>query len=139
MTSILHDEGEQFLLSTLFAGVAMPTNLYLGLDNRTTLAASDTLASLVSEPTVNGYARQAVNSASFTVVFTGGAYQANTPIVTFSATGGSWGPVNNLFLATSSDNSGKLIATVTLNQADLILIATQVMRIRMGLSLRDCP
>ena len=139
MASILHDEGEQFLLSVLFSGLAMPTNIYLGLDNRTTLAATDTLASLVGEPTVNGYARQPVGSSSFTVVPTSGAYQANSPIVTFSASGGSWGPVNNLFMSTSLDNTGKIIASVTLNQANLTLISGQIMRIRMGLSLRDCP
>ena len=139
MSSIIHYEGEQHLLSILFAGTALPTNFYLGLDNRTTLTATDTLASLVGEPTVNGYARQPVSSTAFTVIFTGSAYQANTPIVTFSASGGSWGPVNNLFMSTTSDNSGKLIASVTLNQPALTLINTQIMRIRMGLALRDCP
>lgn len=139
MTSILHNEGEQFLLSVLFAGTSSPSNYYLGLDNRTTLTATDTLASLVGEPTVNGYARQPISSSSFTVVSTFGAYQANTPIVTFSAAGGSWGPVSNLFLSTSLDNSGKLIATVTLNQSNLTLINGQIIRVRMGLALRDCP
>ncbi len=58
---MLHILGEQFFLNALFQGG--PTNLYipafyyLGLDNRPTLFAADTMSGLVGEPSANGYLR----------------------------------------------------------------------------------
>jgi len=117
--NMLHDEGEQFFCQVLFTEEAsVPTAYYLGLDNRTSLAESDTLASLSGEPSGNGYSRQAVNTdaTDFTISQESGDYQAKTKTVTFTASGGSIGPVTKMFMATSSDGSGKLIASRALSQ-----------------------
>jgi len=117
--NMLHDEGEQFFCQVLFTEEAsVPDAYYLGLDNRTSLAESDTLASLSGEPSGNGYSRQAVNSdaTDFTISQESGDYQAKTKTVTFTASGGSIGPVTKMFMATSADETGKLIAGRALSQ-----------------------
>ena len=47
VNNLLHQEGENFLLGIAFAGFAIPSNYYLGLDNRAIVAASDTLDELI--------------------------------------------------------------------------------------------
>lgn len=137
----LHRSGEQFILATLFTGVAIPANYYIGLDNRTTIAVTDTLATVVtSEPTENGYEREPVASDEFNIVTnSNNNYQANSPIVTFRAEGGSWGPVKNIWLTTSSSGSsgylicsGRLAGTTTVNDGELVSL-------RLGMALKDCP
>ena len=61
------------------------------------------------EPSSNGYARQSVGNDQFnlTVGSPDANYKADSPIVLFRATGGSWGPVKNVFLSsTLSTTSG---------------------------------
>lgn len=143
--NMFHTEGEAFLLRAAFVGgseqIYVPDNYYFGLDNRTTVAAGDTMDTISTdgnEPTTNGYLRQSVLSQSqFTPELTGGNYRVLSPIVAFSATGGDWGPVRNMFLTDRSDNSGSLIATATLSQP-LTVEDGHVVSLRMALSLKDC-
>ena len=44
--NILHQEGELLILSVLFTGSTAPSSYYIGLDNRPTLAFTNTLSSL---------------------------------------------------------------------------------------------
>jgi hypothetical protein len=141
LTNILHNQGEEYMLNALFKTtvVSVPTFYYLGLDNRATLSADDTIASLQGEPTTNGYSRQAVSSATgFTIEEVDGVSRATSLIVSFTASGGSWGPVSNLFLSNTINNTGYLIATAplgssrTLNNGDLVTM-------RFALSLQDIP
>jgi len=119
--NILHDQGEQFFCQALFTEEAtVPENYYLGLDNRTSLAETDTLSSLSGEPSGNGYSRKAVasNATDFTVSQESGDYQAKTKTVTFTASGGSIGPVTKMFLCdAASGTTGKLIASRALSQS----------------------
>lgn len=141
--NILHTEGEEFILKSMFIGgndpnTFIPDSYYFGLDNRPTPDAGDTMDDLVSEPTINNYIRQPIASINaFTVSTVGGINQAQSPIVTFSASGGSWGPVTSLFLTDQADNSGFLIATVPLTNTTT-LSDGEVFNVRMGLSLTDC-
>jgi hypothetical protein len=142
--NMLHNDGEQFMLRAAFTGgqnsSVIPLNYYLGLDNRPVLNPTDTLSNLQSEPSSNGYSRQGVHSsgdftANFNLVTS--HWQAISPVVSFQAFGGSWGPVQTLFLATTVDNSGLLISsaklptTVTVNAGDAITMRIAVM-------LKDC-
>ncbi len=141
--NVLHTAGEQFILSAVFSGgvtnTVIPSNYYFGLDNRTSVSAADTMGSLSSEPSSNGYGRVAVSSSgTFSVALQGSNYRADGPIISFFASGGSWGPVKNLFLTNKSDNSGSLIASVALSQT-VTLDAGGAINLRMGLSLKDCP
>jgi hypothetical protein len=145
--NLLHTSGEEFILKSLFVGGKdnnnfIPNNYYFGLDARSTLAVGDTMTTIATdggEPSANGYIRQEVASlGQFAVGLSGGVNQASTPIITFTAAAGPWGPVSNLFLTTSSGNSGYLIASVPLSQA-LTVNSGETVSVRMGLSLRDCP
>lgn len=137
LRNVFHTTGEQFMLETCFAGIALPDFYYLGLDNRTGLAAADEMTDLVDEPTVNGYLRQTVDTDGFTVAVQNGVNKATSPIVTFLASGGSWGPVRNLFLTNEADDSGLLIASVPLS-SEATLDSGDNISMRIGLSLQDC-
>jgi hypothetical protein len=136
-----HVVGELYCLTGLFNnnGSVIPSNYYLGLDNRTAVVTTDTINSLVDEPTVNGYFRQSVSSVNgWTIESIGGVYRATSNIVSFTASGGSWGPVQNIFLTTKSDNTGYLIATSSLSSSVTPTSGT-VTQLRFALSLRDYP
>ena len=78
---------------------------------------ADTLAGLAGEPGgANGYARQgcAVGTTDWTASQVDGDWQAQTVTKTITASGGSIGPLNTLFLCTSSDNTGRLFQTKVL-------------------------
>ena len=122
MSNILHDEGEIAILSAYFdtdlsTYGAPPASLYLGLDNRTTPAEADTLASLSGEPSGNGYSRKAISTTTgFTIAASAPYNQATSTTQSYTASGGTIGPVKNRFLCTvSTGTSGKLLATVALS------------------------
>lgn len=119
--NMLQDEGELFILEVVFTqGASVPAAYYLGLDDRPTLTETDTLATVAAtEPVGDGYARQAVNSdaVDWTITQDAGDYQAASKTVTFTAAGGTIGPVKNLFLCNvASGTVGSLIASVELSQ-----------------------
>ena len=132
--NLLHDEGEQAILSAYFATAmsgygAPPANLYLGLDARVTPAEADTLSSLSGEPSGNGYARSALatggtglSGQDFYINQPAAYYRADSKTITFAASGGNWSAVTQLFLCTvSSGTAGKIIATVALSASRTLL------------------
>jgi hypothetical protein len=137
--NLLHTDGEEFILQALFNGEPIPVAYYLGLDNRSDLSVEDTMDSLTTEPAGSGYLRQPVlSSGEFTFAVTNAGYtQAQTPIVEFNASGGSWGPVANIFLSTEADSSGFLISSLTLS-SPVTLNDGERVTVRMGLGMRDC-
>jgi len=139
--NILHTDGEQFLLNCLFVGgqtsTYIPSDYYFGLDNRGTIAVADTMSSLVAEPTTNGYERQTVSSlGTFTVSVQASNYRADTPLLTFEAIGGNWGPITTLFMTDKSDDSGTLISSVNLGTSVTVVDGHSLI-VKMGLSLKD--
>lgn len=119
--NMLHDEGEEFIVDVVFDETqSVPANYYIGLDARASLAEADALTDLVSEPSGNGYAREAVASdnTDFTNSQDSGDWQALTKTVTFTASGGSIGAVTKAFLTTvSTGTAGVLISSVALSQS----------------------
>jgi hypothetical protein len=128
----LHLEGEEFVLSTVFrsaSGIAIPSFYYLGMDNRDVVSVTDNMQSLTTEPSGNGYSRQAVSSATgftieqFTIEGDSSGIQhwrAKSQIVAFTASGSSWGPVSNVFLTDRIDDTGYLISTAALGVTRLV-------------------
>lgn len=117
MAAELHQEGLKFLLeAALLETQAVPANFYIGLATDASLAENATLASL-TEVSGTGYSRQAIASSAvgFPTSQTAGTYdwQVVTAQVTFTA-GGDWSGANTAFLCSSSDGSGKLIASAPL-------------------------
>jgi hypothetical protein len=136
INNILHAEGEEFILRSLFGGNSIPPQYYLGLDSRTVLSRADIIENLSSlEPTTSGYIRQTVDSNSFSFVTNeSGNYQANSPVVLFRAINGSWGPVRNIFLSNQAGYGGKLISSVPLG-SNLIVQDGEIISMRIGLAL----
>ncbi len=118
LTNLLHAQGQEFILKSVFvgaSGVTIPSSYYIGLDNRSSISKADILESLVGEPTQFGYHRQTVSSQTgFGATFDSVNWKVITATLVFSAVGGSWGPVKNAFLSTSSMTMGFLISTVPL-------------------------
>lgn len=118
MSTDIHTEGLQFLLeAALSEEQSVPANFYLGLAEDASIAEDANLAAL-TELSGFGYARQTV--ASNGTDFTSAAALSNdrkmtTKICTFTAAGGAWNTAKKVFLATTSDNTGKLIASASLN------------------------
>jgi|SRR6185437_6061606 len=138
--NLLHDQGELYCLSALFntSVVSIPEHYYAGLDNRTSPAGSDRLTNLSQEPTQFGYARQAVSSSTGFVIALNSdhIYQATSNVLTFVASGGVWGPVSNIFLTTSLDNTGFLISSASLGGSHS-LNAGEQLTIRLALTLSN--
>lgn len=115
----LANEGEQQLLDVYLRGATPPAGFYFRLYNDTP-AETDTLSTLTGEPTTNGYAAVAIERSNVgwpTLALDSGDYQATSKTVTFTASGGAIGPVTYGVLATSSDNTGKLVSYAALSQA----------------------
>lgn len=135
--NVLHLEGEKFLLEAAFYGgqnsTVVPTAYYLGLDNRTNVALADTLDEITEEPVGSGYQRAEIQSNGvFTISFQDDRYIANSPIVSFRAVTGGWGPCRNLFLT----GNEKLISTAQLPSA-IELKSGDVITMRIGMQIRD--
>lgn len=119
----LADEGEQAFLDVYLRNATGPVQFYYGLvDSTSTCSITDTntlaTASALGEPSTNGYARQLVERSNVgwpTLALDAGDYQATSKTVTFTASGGSWGPVYCAIVGTTSDNTGKLISYATLS------------------------
>ena len=142
LPNIWHITGQQFVLSVAFdtdGDFSIPSSYYAGVDARSTLAGDDTLDSITDEPSTNGYARQAISSTTgFSVSLTGGVMKAVSGLIAFAASGGTWGPVTNMFFATTSDDSGTLITSVALS-GSRIVAAGEILTVRVNLSLAGCP
>lgn len=142
LKNVLHIQGEEYLLKILFSNIiAKPQYYYFGLDNRATVAEADTLLSLDGEPTTHNYSRQIVNSISdWAFAVSGGYNEAKSPILTFGAYGGSWGPIRNLFMTMQTQETdpalGYLISTVYLGQKITVLDGDSI-SMRMAIKLKE--
>lgn len=138
--NVVHDEGEKYCLQALFSTdvVSVPINYYLGLDNRPTPGTADTFLNIEGEPGVFGYERQEINSSlGFSVALNEfNVFQATSSILTFDAEGGRWGPIKNVFLTTSFDNTGVLIATSSLDGTHFVDDG-EALSLKFCLTLRD--
>jgi len=126
-------EGEEAILETFFRGDSTydPTEFYIRLCNSTPTVAS-TLTSITNEPSGNGYAPQVVEKSNVgfpTKELDAGAYRLVSKTVSFTASGGSIGPVTTAYLATTTDNTGKFIAFRALSLSRTVL-DTDIMTIQ---------
>lgn len=118
----LANEGEYLIQDVMFRGNTAPTGYFLRLYN-TTPALTSTLSTLAaSEPTTaNGYnpANQGItkDATGWPLVpqLVSSHYEITSKTITITASGGTIGPVTYAALATSSDNTGKLVAYAALS------------------------
>lgn len=125
----LVDEGEESILEDFFRAQAAytPAEFYVRLCNDT-LAETDNLVTILNDmgaaSPVNGYSAQLLERSTTgfpTKELDSGDYRIISKELTFTAAGGNIGPVTTAFLATTSDNTGKLIAFVDLAMTRTIL------------------
>lgn len=121
----LVDEGEEAILETFFRnGTAyIPVQFYIRLCD-SSLFETGTLSSILTEPSTNGYAAQLIERSTVGFPFKDmpdGDYRITSKEVTFTASGGDIPSVTTAYLATTSDNSGKLLAFVDLAMTRTIL------------------
>ena len=141
--NVLHKRGEEFMLRALFtAGNApnalIPDDYFFGLDNRTSVDADDDFINVLGEPTTGGYLRQTVSSlGEISGAEEAGVIRAITSIITFRASGETWGPVKNLFMTDRGDNNGFLIASVPATAAFTVIDGDSV-TMRMSIGLTAC-
>lgn len=125
----LLDDGEQMFLDCVLRSQNCPTTFYLRLADSTSTCSiidTNTVAQIVAfgQPSTNGYAHQTITRDSSgwpTLSLDSGDYQATSSVETFSASGGSWGPVHCAWLSNSNADSGTYptayaIAAVALSQ-----------------------
>lgn len=112
----LLDEGEKSMLNTYFRAAEVPTEFYLRLA-KDSIRESDTLSDIAGEPVGNGYVPKLIerSATGFPVIeIDEGDYRVVSKAVTWVASGGQLGPVNVMYLATTSDDTGKLICAISL-------------------------
>lgn len=120
LSNNLADEGESDMLDVYFRSATEPATLFGRLYNDT-IVDTDTLALISGEPSTNGYGSvsYATDATDWpTLGLDGGDFQVESLVRTFSASGGSWGPVDTAILATvSTGTAGLLIAYVSLSSS----------------------
>jgi len=131
MASEIHTEGLQYLLEVaLSEEQSVPTSFHVGLCTDESPAEDASLGDL-TEVTGSGYARQTVTSNDTDVTSAAAGTndrKATFKEVTFTATG-TWDTANTVFVATSADDSGKLLWSAplstprTLNNGDTLTVA----------------
>lgn len=91
------------------------TDFYVGM-YRGSVSRSTVLATIPGEPTSNGYARQicerSVVGFPTLEVDEDDYWRVVSKEITFTATGGSIGPIDGAFLCTSADSTGTLIGSI---------------------------
>jgi hypothetical protein len=127
----LMNEGEENMLRTYFRNEYAPTEFYVRLYNGT-IVETDTLATLATgggEPVGNGYLPflLARSDAGWpNIENDAGDWRVISKPITFTASGGNIGPITTAFIATTSNNSGKLIAANGLSIVRTIITGDQL-------------
>ncbi len=134
MAAELHTDGLQFILEVTFTEEqSVPASFYIGLATDASLSETASLGDQ-TEVSGTGYARQAVASdnVDITSAATGtNDYKVTTKTVIFTAAG-TWTGANTVFLATTLNDTGVLIAsaplseTRTLEDTDTLTVAIQI-------------
>lgn len=111
-------EGEKNKNEVFFQRKNMSAIFYIRLFNDTPVK-EDTIATLLGEPSGNGYEPQPLNADDIdwpTLAEDSGDWKITGKLVTFSASGSGWGPVTSMVLATSG-NGGEAVFWSMLSQA----------------------
>lgn len=119
--NFLTDAGEEDILSVYFEkSKSAPTNFYVGLINDSGIAETDTLSTMAGEPSGSGYSRQATVFGN--PALNSGDFQTVATTETFTASGGTIGPVTHAILTdVASGTAGVLIAAVALSATRTML------------------
>lgn len=111
------NEGAIRVLQILFGSQAVDGTLYLGLyTDASEPGETATIASL-TEVSGAGYARKSLARGSWSIANDIATYAAQT----FAASG-AWGAVTGYFIATTNDDSGKLLAVESFSEGSFNMV-----------------
>lgn len=113
MALVVHTQGLQHLLELMNGAQTKPANYYIGLAADAAMAKTTALGSQ-TELSGNGYARQPIAASAIGLVSAGDGgdgRKLTSAAVTFTAAGGDWVRAFTLFVATTIDNTGALVAS----------------------------
>ena len=124
---MIRTQGIQFLFELANGQQTKPNNYYIGFcaEAEDDIPANAALADL-TELSGNGYARQYIAADSIGMVSAAAGTNGRaltTAEVTFTASGGAWSLAKTKFLATTADDSGKLMATEPINAGSGVALA----------------
>jgi hypothetical protein len=136
--NVLHVQGQALFLGCMFKNVTVPNLYYVGLDSRSTITASQTLANLTGEPTVPGYSRQPLTrTTDFELIVDTSSAKARSATVSFTASATSY-TASDMFLCTaSSGTNGLLISTVSFGTT-ITVSTTNVVSMKFAMTLGSC-
>lgn len=100
------DEGEYRIADILFGTQVVDGALYLGLYKDVSEPDENATIASLNEASGYDYARKTLTRGSWTI---SGDYAEYAEQI-FLASGGNWGNITGYFIATSTDDSGKLMA-----------------------------
>ena len=120
--NFLADQGESDILDVYFRAGTAPSGFFFRLFNDTPVE-TDALTDLINEVTGTGYAAIAVarNTTDWpTLALNSGDYRITSATKTFTATG-TWTAATYLVLATTSNNTGRHVASRALGATRTLL------------------
>lgn len=126
--NILHLEGQEYIIKSLFNSLIASQNYFCGLDSREEVNEEDTSQSLISEPFTNSsYSRFSLNSNSFLYSVYRNKPQVRTSLVKYSNTNLQPIIFKNTFIITPPINgkeyllsSNKLGGSKTINKGETV-------------------
>lgn len=116
-------EGEQLRLDVFYRAAAPPAGFFVRLFNDTPVK-TDSLTDLTGEPSGNGYSAQTLERSAVgfpALAIDGTDYQLTSKNIVITASGGTIGPVTHAVIATTSDNTGKLLHYYAFSQSRTLL------------------
>lgn len=137
INNVLQYEGQTLILSCMFGSETVPTDYYVGLDNRSVVNVSDTMANIQLEPSGYGYARQSLTRNSNFDIQSSEPPKALSSTITFSATGGSYTATDMFLCTVQTGDSGKLISTVQFGTT-ITVSPTNLVSMKFAMVLNGC-
>lgn len=136
--NLLHVEGQALFLGCMFKNTAVPGTYFVGLDSRTTITASQTLADLTAEPTTPGYTRQPLTTnTDFELLVDTSSARVRSATISFTASGSSYSATDMFLCTVGSGTSGLLISTVQFGTT-VTVSPNNVVSMKFAMTLGSC-
>ena len=136
--NVLNYGGQSLILSCMFMGTTVPVEYYVGLDNRSTITANQTMADISGEPSGNGYQRQPlVNGTNFEFVPAVTPPKVRSTTISFTGSGAGYSATDMFLCNVNTGYSGLLISTISFGTT-LYITAGNVVSMKFAMTLGSC-
>ena len=139
LKNILHTGGQELFLGCMFKNVSIPTTYYVGLDNRSTILANQSMSDISGEPNVSGYARQPlIKDTDFSFATTTNPVKIRSSTVVFSYAGFSYSATDMFLCTVATGTSGILISTVGFGTVINVSSSSTSVSMKFAMTLGSC-